>query len=206
PIALDRTAALIALAVAACTEAQTEFGVDTAIGRPTTCYRIAVLQAMTNVVHACRHAINHYDPYPLEPAFSAFLTALREATGPMPQTASAAWDRAATWMHPRDLGPLFHAGQPVPLPSIVSTFVDDGIVFVRAGQPPLRSELYRLDPGELVWLPDNREPVPLTMYGGHRWVLPCGGGVIETHDRWQQPRMIYVRVDDPARGIYVQRA
>ena len=52
--------------------------------------------------------------------------------------------------------------------------------------------------------PDHAPAQPLAPVGA-RWVLPCGAGVVETHEEWQQPRRIYVRVDDPVRGIWVQR-
>lgn len=204
-LAPQQTNALVELGLAACDEHQAPFGIDTAIGRPITTYRLGVYRALREATRQTTHQINHHGPQPLGPAFSTFLTALREATGPLPMTAATAWDVAARWLGARDLGPLWHAGQPVPLPSIITAVSCDEVVHLRAGQPPQRSELYRLDGNELAWLRANHAPIALTMYDGLRWILPCGAGVVEVHHEWQEPRRIYVRIDDPARGIFVQR-
>ena len=203
-IAPERMLALVELAVLACDEEQPRGGADTALSRPITSYRVNVFRAHDNRDVTTSMGINHYAPAPLGPAMTRFLAALREASGHLPATAAMGWDLAATWMGPVELGDLFHSGRPIPLPNIVQTFAQDGTVYVRAGQPPQRTELYRLDGDGMVWMRDGAE-MPLTCIEGHRWVLPCGAGVIETHREWQQPRRIYVRVTDPARGIYVQR-
>lgn len=200
-----RMTALVELALLACDEPQEDFGFDTAIGRPTTSYRLRVFRALREAERSCRHAINHYDAHALHPAFTQLLTALRQVTGPLPPSAANAWDNAARWLGPGDLGALWQARRPVPLPAIINAFTEPGPVYFRAGQPPHRSELYRLDGNELAWLRDGAAPTPVTMQDGLRWILPCGGGVIEAFNPWQRPRRIYVRVDDPARGIYVQR-
>lgn len=197
--------ALVELGLAACDEAQAPFGIDTAIGRPVTTYQLHVHRLLDARRAYASHEVNGYEPAALGPAFSAFLVALREATGPLPADAATAWDRGARYVGPRDLGALYHAGQPVPLSSIISAFAEDETVYLRAGQPPARSELYRLDGNQLVWL-RGAETIALTMLDGLRYALPCGAGRVEVHHEWQQPRRIYVRIDDPARGIFVQRA
>jgi hypothetical protein len=199
-----RMNALVELALAACDEEQAPFGPDTACGRPTTTYSLHVYRALHERTAHATHEVNQYLPTALGPAFSAFLVALREATGPLAGDARAAWDHAARWLAPHDLGALYRAGQPVPMPSIVGAFADDDMVFLRAGQPPQRSELYRLDGNQLVWLRGN-DTIALTMFDGPRYELPCGAARVEVHHEWQQPRRLYVRIDDPARGIYVQR-
>lgn len=204
-IAHAQTRALVELGLAACDEPQAAFGIDTALGRPVTTYQLRVLRAHPERRAALTHDINGHTPAVLGPAFSAFLVALREATGPLPDPARHAWDRAARWLAPRDLGPLYAAGQPVPLPSLVGAFAEDDVVYLRAGQPPQRSELYRLDGNQLVWLRGN-DAVALTMHEGPRYELPCGAARVEVHHEWQQPRRLYIRVDDPERGIHVQRA
>ncbi len=203
-LSAHRSHELVERALAACDEPQADFGVDTAIGRPTTRYQLRVYRALHETTRASRHAINGYDARALGPAYSAFLAMLRERTGMLPPAATRAWDLAATYLAASDLGDLYRAGQAIPLPAIVSAFADDGTVYFRAGQPPNRSELYRLDGNQLVWLRGN-EAVPLTMVDGPRYALPCGAGAIHVHQQWQQPRRIYVRIDDPVRGIYVQR-
>jgi hypothetical protein len=205
PLSPVQMNALVELALAACDEVQADFGIDTACGRPTTSYQLHVYRALHARTAHATHQINHYGPAALGPAFSAFLVALREATGPLAADARGAWDHAARWIAARDLGPLYGACQPVPMPSIVGAFADDETVYLRAGQPPQRSELYRLDGDQLVWLRGNNDTVALTMYDGPRYQLPCGAARVEVHHEWQRPRRLYIRVDDPARGIYVQR-
>ncbi len=205
-LAADRMVALLDLALAACQEPETAGGgVDTALSRPITSYSLHVHRMLREQRATTTLSVNHYAPWPIGRAVSTFLAALREATGPLPATAARAWDLAATWMTARDLGPSFAARQVVPLPSIVQTFSCDDTVYFRAGQRPQRSELYRLDPGQLVWLRDDGAPLPIASVEGQRWALPCGAGVIEVHQEWQQARRIYVRIDDPERGIWVQR-
>jgi hypothetical protein len=203
-IAPQRANELVGLALDACDEPQPGPGIDTAIGRPITAYQLRVHRALRERRASLAHHVNHYGARALGPRFSAFLSALREATGPLPPTAASAWDLAATWMAPRDLGDLWRARIAIPLPAIVTAFSHDDVVYFRAGQPPQRSELYRLQQNELVWLREGEPAAPVPS-DRLRWLLPCGGGVIEAHQEWQQPRRIYVRVDDPARGIYVQR-
>lgn len=203
-LSAERSYQLVESALAACDEPQADFGIDTAMGRPTTTFRLRAYRALHETTRASRHAINGYAPRALGPVYSAFLALLRERTGPLPAAASRAWDLAATWFAPSDLGPLYRAGQPVPMPAIVTAFAEDDTVYFRAGQPPNRSELYRLDGLQLVWLRGN-ETIPLTAIDGPNYALPCGAGAIHVHQEWQQPRRIYVRIEDPVRGIYVQR-
>jgi hypothetical protein len=202
---LGRMMELIELGLAACDERQADGGIDTAIARPMTSYHLRVYRALREADRSASHSINHYAARALGPAYSALLAALRETSGAVHPSAARAWDRAATWMCAQPLGDMFDLGQPVPLPRLVNAFACNETVYFRAGQAPDPSELYRLDGNQLSWLRGNDPPIPLTMLDHLRYELPCGGGVIELHQEWEQPRRIYVRNVDPARGIWVQR-
>jgi hypothetical protein len=204
PLQPEHMVKLVELALAACDEQQPRGGVDTANSRPLTFFRMHVYRALHEREVSRTIVINHYASFSLGPVVSRFLAALRAASLHLPATAQMGWDLAATWMAPVELGDLFQIGRAVPLPEIVQTFTQEGTVYFRSGQPPQRSELYRLDGDGVVWIRDSDE-LALTCIEGHRWILPCGAGVIETHQAWQQPRRIYVRITDPIRGIYVQR-
>jgi hypothetical protein len=97
-LAIERAVELIDLGIAACAEPQADLGFDTAIGRPTTRYRLRVYRALPETTATLQHAVNHYAPRALGPTLSRFLVALRETIGPLPATATSAWDDATRWL------------------------------------------------------------------------------------------------------------
>ncbi len=153
--------------------------------------------------------VNHAMPHALPPAWSMLLRRLRDVAGPLAEDDSQAWDHALTWMAPFDLGDVWRTGGVVKLPSIVSAVECLENVYLRVGQPPQRSVLYRMTArgGELHAIDDRggAEVVSPTEPHQRRWRLPCGGGRLTFHHEWKQPARLVIRVDDLERGIYVQQ-
>jgi hypothetical protein len=170
-------------------------------------------------------SVNHSAPHALPGMWSTFLRTLRDAIGPIEAAHATAWDLALTWTGAFDLGPTFRHGGVVPLPHLVTSFtLDDGGVYLRTGQRPVAGDpyrtmdatpsvLYRFDEPACTLRDENsKREVPLddgigdrSHHPHHRWTLPCGGGTLEFHREWQTPPRLVVRIDDPARGIYVQK-
>ncbi|HVK75723.1 MAG TPA: hypothetical protein VM734_20475 [Kofleriaceae bacterium] len=191
-------------------------GVDTALGR-----RLTTLSLQVDHPRGPSHSfasvavVNHCATHMLSATWSHALRLLRDAVGPLPRLPAAAWDLAMTWTAPIDLGPVFAAGGVVAAPHLVTTIaVEDGPVYLRTGQPahdrdPYRSGppsvLYRFDPGP-PRLVDEDRGVAVAGDGAWRWTLPCGGGALAMHHGHDEPRRLVIRVDDPIRGVYVQRA
>src|SRR5262249_10816771 len=199
-------APLVQLANAALDEEVDIDGADTADGRPITVLRLAVHGLGEPRVQ--RIFIHHYRVRrPLPAGWSARLRALRDAIGPLSPAAAAAWDVALTWAGPVALGAAWHGGAAVRLPHAVTAFEHDGPVYLRTGQPPGRTALYRFEPRAA-------RMVELVGQGAEReidrdadrtwWHLPCGGGAVAVHLLWQHVPWIVVRVDDPV-GIFVQK-
>jgi hypothetical protein len=205
---VDRMQRLLALALATEHERYSP-GVDTAIARPITSYDLRVCRMLDRHDHAGRLAVNHYGPRALGPRWTALITELRDAAGRASPPSADAWDFAAAWAGPLDLGPAWIAGQVVRLPSLAAAFEHTGPVYLRAGQPPQRSELYCHDGTALVHIDGDRRAVPATQlrdwHVRDRWILPCGGGSVTVAREWQRPARFVVHTHDPARPIYVQR-
>lgn len=209
-VSTARIRQLTALGLAATEEPHVEDGVDTAIARPVTTLRLHVEDVQTDREHLSRIQINHYAPALLGPRWSDLVHALHDAAAPRPDIEADLWDMAMLWTAPSDLGERWAAGRPTALPRPVTGFEHDGPVYVRAGRPPDRSELYRLHDDELVHLPERggrleveRRPLPWQSPGQSRWVLPCGAGVVTV--MWGAPSRIIIRSYLPHRSIAVQR-
>jgi hypothetical protein len=210
-----RTATILLEAARAARTEQVEQGMDTALSRRITTLRVRVDHARgPSHSFALVGAINHSDPYALPQLWSTFLRTLRDAIGPLEGPVSDTWDLALTWTGPFDLGPTFRHGGVVAVPHLVTAFTVDGPIYIRTGQPPVAGDpyrtvtaspsvLYHFDGQVLVDVASKRA---LAAIDKHRWQLPCGGGTVTYHHEWQTPARVVVRVDDPARGIYVQKA
>jgi hypothetical protein len=207
-LAPERMHELLELAIAAEHEPHRE-GVDTATARPVTRYRLCAERVMREHRFTASRQVNHLVPHALAPRWSALIAALREAAGPPADPRAAeAWDVAAAFVGPIELGPVWTAGGVVQLPRDVTAFEHDGPVYLRVGQPPGRSALYCYDRG-LVYVADERRVVPRSPFAirhpGERWLMPCGGGSVQLCHEWQRPLRFVAHAFDPARPIFVQR-
>lgn len=145
-LALEDMAHLLELAAAAEPEQHRE-GADTAIRRPITVYHLRFERMHRHHQYSGAATVNHYVPHALGPRWTALLTALRDLCILDSPAALAPWDFAATWLSPRDLSPFWPVDRVLPLPLGITAFEQEGPLYLRAGQPPARSELYRYDPG-----------------------------------------------------------
>lgn len=180
-------------------------GMDTACGRMTTSLRLSIYSPRGGESSFTLHGtVNHILPYPLPPRWSAALHMLRDALGPLGGATAEAWDLAMAWTAPVDLGPAFQAGAPVRVPHQVAAIVHGHgeALYLRTGQPPGRSRLYRLAGEVLTDLDEGRVIAPSAE---GRWALPCGGGAVTVRRGWDTPPGVLLRSDDD-RGLYVQRA
>lgn len=206
-LAPERMQYLVELAVAAEHEPY-RAGVDTAIARPITTYQLRVERMRRHYAFTSGVSVNHYGVRALGPRWSALIVALRDALTRPPNAAAAAWDFAIPFLGPIALGADWDAGAVVRLPTAVCSFEHAGPVYLRVGQPPERSALYRYD-GELVSLGDENQRLDATplvdWHERSRWILPCGGGTVIAGHEWQRPPRIVVHAIDPARPFYVQR-
>jgi antitoxin (DNA-binding transcriptional repressor) of toxin-antitoxin stability system len=210
----ERMLELLELAAAAEHEPY-EAGIDTACARPMTHYHLRVERLLRDHRFMAHVAVNHYGVRALGPRWSAVLAGLRDAAGAAAAAsidapaAAAAWDFAAAFLGPLDLGPLWAAGGVVYLPHALTAFEHAGPVYLRVGQPPQRSELYLLDGGDLIHIGESRRAVaaaPLAHWDRRaRWILPCGGGTLMLGHEWKRPPRLVAHAVDLARPIYVQR-
>ncbi len=217
PLSARAAMALLDAASLARTE-QFEPGVDTAVSRLITMFYLRVDHARgPSHSFSIRGAVNHQAPHPLPGLWSTLLRVMRDAIGPLDAGNASAWDIAMTWTSPFDLGPTFRHGGVVALPHLVTSFtVDDGGIYLRTGQIPIAGDpyrtmdatpsvLYRLDEPSCTLVDEKtKRPIPPDE-SGRQWTLPCGGGALALHREWRTPPRLVVRVDDPARGIYVQK-
>lgn len=92
-------------------------------------------------------------------------------------------------------------------PHIVTSITHDRRLYLRTGQKPLPSSLYKLEGDTLTCMDDQRvvEPVKDDEHSGcsARFVLPCGGDTLTLHREWQKPLRTVLRCND-IRGLYVQ--
>jgi len=211
----ERMLELLELATAAEHEPY-EAGIDTACSRPMTHYHLRVERLLRDHRFMAHVAVNHYGVRALGPRWSAVIASLRDAASAAAAAATAvdahaaaAWDFAAAFLGPLDLGPLWAAGGVVYLPHALTAFEHAGPVYLRVGQPPQRSELYLLDGSNLIHIAESRRAVaasPLADWDRRaRWILPCGGGTLMLGHEWQRPPRLVAHAADPARPIYVQR-
>lgn len=217
PLSARAATALLDAATLARNE-QCELGVDTAISRVITMFYLRVDHARgPSHSFSFTGAVNHSAPRALPGLWSTLLRILRDAIGPLDAPNAAAWDLAMTWTGPYDLGPTFRHGGVVALPHLVTSFtVEDG-VYLRTGQVPVAGDpyrtmdrtpsvLYRFEEHACALVDEAAKRTIAPDPGDHRrWTLPCGGGAIALHHEWKTPPRLVVRVDDPARGIYVQK-
>jgi hypothetical protein len=216
----SRAATTLLDAVTLAKNESTQPGVDTALSRLITTFRIRVDHARGDShSFSLVGAVNHQAPHALPGLWSTFLRVLRDAIGPLDAETAAAWDLAMTWTGPLELGPTFRHGGVIPLPHLVTALTVEEAVYLRTGQLPVAGDpyrtmdltpsvLYHFEPrtGVLIDQDAKRTIDPDVAGASPRWTLPCGGGVIAFHQEWRQPARLVVRVDDPSRGIYVQKA
>jgi hypothetical protein len=207
-LAAERMQQLLAIALAAEHEPYAT-APDTAVARPITSYVLHVERMLEHHRFSGGLAVNHYGVRALGPSWSGLIAALREAGGRLPRPAADAWDFAATWLGPLDLGPAWTGGQVVRLPATVTAFEHAGPFYLRVGQPPQRSELYCHDGETLVHVAGERCALPATplrdWHVRERWILPCGGGSLVVAREWRRPPRFVVHALDPERPFYVQR-
>ncbi|MGE0395887.1 MAG: hypothetical protein AB7T06_04090 [Kofleriaceae bacterium] len=215
----SRAASTLLDAVTLARSEQQEPGIDTALSRLITTFRIRVDHARgPSHSFSLIGAVNHMAPHALPGLWSTFLRVLRDAIGPLDAETAAAWDLALTWTGPFELGPTFKNGGVVALPHLVTALTIEDALYLRTGQLPVAGDpyrtmdrtpsvLYHLDvrTGVLFDQDAKRSVEPEEVRGTQQWTLPCGGGAIALHREWKTPPRIVVRVDDPARGIYVQK-
>jgi len=187
-----------------------EPGIDTALDRVLTAIHVRYSDPRGQAgSFSIVGVVNHAAPHSLPPAWSRLLTRMRDAAGPLSEVDNEAWDRALTWVAPSSLGDVWDAGGVVELTTIVTAIECAGAVYLRVGQPPRRSVLYRMtDAGVLHAIGDDgraQEVAPMAPAYVRRWRLPCGGGTVMFHHEWRQSARLVIRVDDRERGIYVQR-
>jgi hypothetical protein len=206
-------------------------GADTAIARPLTRYHLRCERPLPQQrSFTTERLVNHLVPHSLGPHLTAFLTELAHHARPTAADLDA-WDFAATWLGARDLlgaGPApapWPVDRVLPLPPGVTVVEQDGPIYLRVGQPPARTELYRLDPAPTSsrlaalahLVPGERgtgqhSARPLTaapLADWHlpsRWRFPCGGGSLLAISRGRHPQRLVVHSIDPDRPVYVQRA
>ena len=203
----EASAALLKTAAHARTE-QIYEGHDTAPGRPITLLTLTVDHAR-GPAHSfmCSALINHHAPHALPPQWSALLRQMRDRFDYPDEATALDWDRALTWTSPVDLGPVWQAGKAVRTPHVVTSIAHDGRLYLRTGQKPYPSSLYKLEGGTLTCMDDRRVVPPVKDGGPGRchahFVLPCGGGTVTLHRDWEQTPRIVLRCSD-IRGLYVQ--
>lgn len=217
----SRAATTLLDAVTLAKSEQQEPGVDTALSRLITTLRIRVDHARgPSHSFSLIGAVNHQMPHALPGLWSTFLRVLRDAIGPLDIETAAAWDLALTWTGPFELGPTFRHGGVVSLPHLVTALTVEDALYLRTGQVPTAGDpyrtmdrtpsvLYHFDPRTGVLIDqDTKRAIEDDGDVGmaRRWTLPCGGGAIALHREWKTPPRLVVRVDDPARGVYVQKA
>lgn len=204
---------------------------DTAVGRRLTSLSVRVDAARGVETSFAFHAtLNHLCPTFLPPAWSSLLRTLRDQLGPGSGALADAWDLALVWAAPFALGPHFDAGMAVRLPHVVTTLEHAGPLYVRTGQPPGPSTLYRVTAhgieaiGSAHRAASSEPPArpaethrPSHSEAPLRWPLPCGGGTVLAvresfgadrfgANRSGPPVLQYVLRTDDARGLYVQKA
>jgi hypothetical protein len=219
----SRAAMTLLDAVALAKNEQQEPGVDTALSRLITTFRIRVDHARgQSHSFSLVGAVNHQAPHALPPLWSTFLRVLRDSIGTLDANTAAAWDLALTWTGPFELGPTFRHGGVVALPHLVTALTVEEAIFLRTGQLPTAGDpyrtmdrtpsvLYHFDARtEVLFDQDAKRTIAWdkdwSSSSGRQWTLPCGGGAVALHREWKQPPRLVVRVDDPSRGVYVQKA
>jgi hypothetical protein len=180
-------------------------GMDTAVGRPLTVLRGRVDHARgPKESFSFSATVNHLVPSALPQGWSTLLRAMRDVVGVCPETVGNTWDLAMQWTGPVALGPKWDDGSVVRLPHVVTSFRTDSGFYLRSGQPPGPSTLYRVTYKSVENLSRRAFLEPEPTYA-RRWRLPCGGGVLASHEEWNQPCRFVLRADDD-RGLFVQRA
>jgi hypothetical protein len=181
-------------------------GSDTATGRTVTELRLRVDDARGERLLSDVH-VNHCVSRALSPAWSHFLRVMRDACGPLSQPLEYAWSHALRWAAPIDLGPPWTAGHVVPIPHRWTSIHLTGPIYLRTGQSPATSELYRIDlAGPRLELLRDRHTTELPIRYATALALPCGAAELVIHPAWQSDPRLEIRVLDATRWPYVQRA
>ena len=199
-------AEIVAAAREAFNAAPVRQGIDTAVGRMVTALRLRIDDARGERLLSDA-AVNHCAPRMLSPAWSYFLRVVRDACGPLSAPLEQALAHALRWAAPLELGPMWDAGQVVRVPHWWTSFAVTGAAYLRTGQPPATSHLYRIAPASprLEHLVDGGAiDVPIRHATPTR--LPCGAAEVVIEAPWQADPVLEVRVLDGARWAYVQRA
>jgi len=199
-------ATIVAAAHAAFQAPPVKLGIDTSTGRTFTELRLRIDDARGERLLSDAR-VNHSVPRFLGPAWSSFLRVLRDASGPLPEPLEHAWSHAMRWAAPVELGPAWNAGQVVAIPHRWTSFALAGAAYLRTGQAPLTSKLYRIDPvaPRLELLVDGTA-IDVPVRHGIPTRLPCGAADVVVHAPWQADPVLDLRVLDAARWPYVQRA
>jgi hypothetical protein len=132
---------------------------------------------------------------------------VRDACGPLSAPLEQAWSHALRWAAPIELGAPWEAGEVVPVPHRWTSFALTGAAYLRTGQVPLTSKLYRVDPAapRLELLVDG-VAIDVPIRPATPTILPCRAAELVLHTPWQSAPVLEIRVLDGARWPYVQRA
>ncbi|MEZ4337329.1 MAG: hypothetical protein R3B82_11965 [Sandaracinaceae bacterium] len=182
-------------------------GADTAIGRTLTTLLLRLRGARGDRSEVGA-TINHAAPRELPEAWSHLLRVLDDGCGELPEAHEEGWQRALRWTMPLALGERFAAGHVVKLPHRRNALAYDEGLYLRTGQPPGPSHLYRLERSPRLRLDElvGDDVVPVDLDRPGPLLLPCGGAAIGFRRRVGRGSSLEVHVLDAARGVYAERS